>query len=150
VLSKDQSSPSAWPNHDGDSGSKGIGGDARAVRIFSDCNHADGALAEWRTVFERSGDVIHFPDRCGRVGNFLNQDKTLLIGDVLDLEMVNAADNLRSSAGLLGSIVIGPGRGYVCGENFGVEKSPGNEDCSCCDKQRSGRSPLDARAHTPY
>lgn len=148
--SKNQSRPSAWPNHDGDSGSKGIGGGARAVRIFADCNHANSALAKWRTVFEGSGDVVHFPDRFGRVGDFLNQEEILLIGDVLDLEMVDAVGGLCCRAGWLRGVIIGPSRGYICGENFGVEKSPGNEDCSCCDKQRSGRSPLDARAHTSY
>src|SRR5580704_13260172 len=150
VRSKNQSSLGARPNRDSDTGSKRIGSDARTLRIFSDCDYANGALAEWRTVFERCGDVIHFPDRCGRVGDLLNQQEILLIGDVLYLEMIDAGGGLCCRAGGLWGVVVGPRRGYVCSEDFGVEKAPGNEECSRRDEEASGCSPLDFRNHTPY
>ena len=147
ALLKNQSNLSTRSNRDGDACSEWIGGDPSAVRIFSDCDHTDGALAEWRTVFEGSGDVIHFPDHCGGVGDSLNQDETLLIGDVLDLEMVDAVGGLCCRAGWHRGIVIGPSRGYVCSEDSGVEKTPGNEDCGCCDEEASCCAASDRHLH---
>src|SRR5882724_1939069 len=90
VRSKDQRSLGTRPNRDCHSSSEGIGSDAFPLLIFSHCDHTDGALAEWGPVFERSRDEIHFPNRRPRVDYLLNQNEALLIGDVLDLKMVNA------------------------------------------------------------
>lgn len=132
--SKKQSGSGARANRDCNSSSERIRSNALPLRIFSHGDNADGALAEWRTVFERSGDVIHFSDDIGRVGNFLNQSEIPLIGDVFDLKMVNAVGGLRCGAGWLGAVVIGPTRGYIRSKDFGTENAPRKKDHASSDK----------------
>ena len=145
--SKNQRNLGTRPNRDCHSSSEGIGSDAFPLRIFSHCDHTDGALAEWGPVFERSRDAIHFPNRGARVGYLLNQNEVLLIGDVLDLKMVNAIRGSRGRARWFWTKVISPGRGYIRSEDFGMENSPRKQDCDSSDEHGSRRSRPDGHVH---
>ena len=78
--------------------------------------------------------MIHFADWSGRIGNRLNQSEILLIGNIHDFKMVNAAGGLRRGTGWLSAEIIGPSRGNIRSENLDVENSPGNDYHSSNDE----------------
>jgi len=147
VPSENQRSIDTRPNRDRHSGGEGIGSDALPLRIFSHGDHTDGALAEWRPVFERSRDAIHFPHRGARVDYLLNQNEALLIGDVLDLKMVNAVRGSRRRAGWFWTKVVSPARRNIRSKDFGMENSPRKKSCGSSDEHGSRRSLPDGLVH---
>lgn len=74
--------------------------------------------------------MIHVPNRRAGIGHRYDQNEALLIGDVMDLKMINAANGLRDGTGWHWTIIIGPTCSYIRGEDLGIENSPGKEDCS--------------------
>ena len=91
--------------------------------------------------------MIHFSDHGRRVWNLLDQNEALLIGDVLNLKMVNAVGGLRCGAGWLGSIVIGPTGGHIGGQYPGKKNCPTKEEDNGRNHQASRHSPLDIQVH---
>ena len=150
MRSKNQRSLGTRADRDCHSSSEGIGSDTFPLRIFSHCDHTDGALAEWGPVFERSRDAIHFPNRGARVDYLKNQNEALLIGDVLDLKMVNTVRGLRGRARWFWTKVVSPARGYIRSEDCAMENSPRKEDCASSDEHGSRRSRPDGDVHTVH
>jgi len=84
-------------------------------------------MAKWGAILEVSRDPLHFPDGFFRIAYELNSDRLLLIGNVQNLEMVDAVGSTSGRASGHGAVVVRPGQRYAGGETLAKESCPEDE-----------------------
>ena len=97
------------------------------IRIATDCDHTNSALAKRGAIFEIRRDLSDFSNRCLRVVHGPNHSCLFSIADVQNFEVVDAFSGALSRASRHWAVVVRPTSCHVRGQNLAKKNGPGND-----------------------
>ena len=104
-----------------------IRGNTTTIRIATDRNHTNCALAEGGTILEIRRYLADFSNCCLGVVHGPNHDCLFSIADIQDFEMVDAFRGTRPRASRHWAVVVRPISCHVRGQNLTEKNDSGND-----------------------